>query len=250
LRTSWFLVLSFALLPWVAWAQTSTPVLPKKISAPLFLGSADKTPLDGLDVPAVPDQGPDGNALAVNEAIDAPSAGVLAQLSEPALFERIKADKKKETRINRIVWHKSGDSSYCHFRDQEGSNWYGWSDDQVFHWILMLGNRYWWHDDFAGHWLYFAKGYWWRADAQTANQLQVLVNGEYYLCRKDGTLLKDMGQDGNGEILSANGRYQGDSHHGGHGGHAGGHGGDHATNGANGASTGGNSGNTGGTAGQ
>jgi hypothetical protein len=191
--------------------------------------------------------------LEVKEAIDAPSADVLARLSTPDLFETIKADKKKETRINQTVWHTSGDSSYCHFRDQEGSNWYGWSDDQAFHWILMLGNRYWWHDDFAGHWLYFAKGYWWRLDAQTANQIQVLVNGEYYLCQKDGTLLKDMGQDGNGEILSANGRYQGDSHRGGHGGHAGGHGDNgegHSSNGSNGAANTGSSSNAGSAAGQ
>jgi hypothetical protein len=245
LKKLFFLILSFALLPWAAWSQTSTPALPKKISTPLFLSPADKTPLSALNSPAVPNKGSDGNSLEVNEAIDAPPADSVVQFSDPELFEKIKATKKKETEINRVYWHTSGDLGYGHFRDNEGNNWYGWSDGQAFHWILSLGNRYWWHDDFAGHWLYFAKNYWWRADGQSANQIQVIIDGEYYLCQRDGTILKDMGQDGNGQMLSASGRYQGDSHggRGGHGsGHGGGHGEGHSANGANAGSAGGNSG--------
>lgn len=223
-------------LPSALLAQSITPVLPQPISAPLFLRPADKTPLDALNSPAVPDQGFDGNPLGADEAIDAPPADILNQLSEPHLFESIKAAKKKEAGINQIHWHASDDLNYGHFRDKEGNNWYGWSDGQAFHWILALGNRYWWHDDFAGHWLYFAKNHWWRADGQSANQIQVIIDGEYYLCQRDGTIVKDMGQDGNGQILSGSGRYQGDFR-GGHGGHAGGHGGGHSANGSSGAGT-------------
>ncbi len=230
LKTLWFLILLFVISV-AAEAQAVTPTLPKKISAPLFLSPADKTPLNDLNSPVVPDKGEDGNPLEVNEAIDAPSADILAQFSEPEFFESIKAAKKKEAGINQIYWHTSDDLDYSHFRDKEGNNWYGWSDGHAFHWILSLGNRYWWHDDFAGHWLYFAKGNWWRADGQSANQIQVIIDGEYYLCQKDGTIVKDMGQDGNGQILSASGRYQGDSH-GGHGGH-GEHGGGYSANGSN-----------------
>ena len=201
-------------------AQTEVSPPPQKITPPIFLKPDDKTPPGGLASPAVPDQGPDRGPLSVEESIDAPQASLMAQLSDPDFFELLKETKKDETQINQVNWHVSDDIDldYCHVRDEQGNNWYGWSDGQAFHWILMTGNRFWWYDEFAGHWLYYAKNYWWRADAQSASRLQVLIGGEYYLCQKNGAILKDMGQDGSGEILSGNGPFRGDFHHGGHGG--------------------------------
>ena len=226
------LILAFALLPWVVWAQTAGAPAPKKIFPPLFLKSSDKVPLAGLSNPAVPDEGPDRSPLKVDEAIDAPATQILEELSDPDLFEILKGEKKEEPRIGQVNWHVGADFDldYCHFRDEEGNHWYGWSDGQAFDWVLMLGNRYWWRDAFAGHWLYYARNHWWRADLQTPNSLQVLIQGEYYLCQKDGTILKDMGQDGNGEILSGNGPFRGDFHHGGHS-HGEGHGSNNGPNG-------------------
>ena len=220
------LILALAFLSLGTWAQGATPA-PKKINQPLFLKSSDKVP-DQVGSPEVPKKGNDGSPIRVEEAVDAPSVDILVELSNPALFEAIKVAKKEEKKINQAYWHRNGDWEYCHLRDAEGNNWYGWNDGKAFHWVLWRGNRYWWPDSFAGHWLYYARRYWWRADLQTPNSLQVLIKGEYYLCQKDGTVSTDMGQDGNGNLESGPGSFRGDFHHGGHGhggeGHEGGHG--------------------------
>jgi hypothetical protein len=221
-------------------AQTAASPTLKKVSAPIFLKPADSTPSADLDNPQVPDRGPDGEALTLGEALDVPDSGTLRAFSDPDFFETLKSDKKKEQDILRVYWHR-GDPDFCHWRDAEGNHWYGWNDGGHFHWILMKGNRYWWHDTLAGHWLYYAKGDWWLGKPGQMDSIQVLVDGEYYLVQKDGTILKDMGQDGNGNIMSAPGRYQGDFHHGG-GGHGARSGGGHSANGSNGASATGDSG--------
>jgi hypothetical protein len=242
LRIPWFLILFFMLFSREAWSQT-TNAAPKKIHPPLFLKPTDKIPMETLNSPDVPEKGMDGNPLEINEAVDAPPADILDKLSAPGLFEVIKRAKtKEETRINQVYWHINSDLEYCHFRDGEGNHWYGWNDGQAFHWVLWRGNRYWWRDDFAGHWLYYGRDHWWRAGLQTPDSIQVLINGEYYLCQKDGTILKDMGQDGKGAIVSGNGPFRGDFH-GGHG-HGGGHGqgSGHSGTGANSSSNTGTSG--------
>jgi hypothetical protein len=220
LKTIFLLILAFALSPWAGWAQTAASA-PKKISPPLFLKPTDKTPSKALTSPAVPDKGRDGSPLDADKAITEPPAGIMARLSDPELFEALKGDKKKETRIKQVYWHAAGDWGYCHVKDVEGNHWYGWSDGKNFQWVLFRGNHYWWHDDFAGHWLYYGGGCWCRAGLQTPDQLQVVIDGEYYLCQKDGMILKDMGQDGKGAILSGNGPFRGDFHHEGHQGHGG-----------------------------
>ncbi len=222
MRISWFLFLPLALFPLEAWTQTPAPTPPKKISRPLFLKPTDKIPLGTLRSPGVPDQGRDGNPLGVDESIYAPPADILDKLSDPGLFEEIKKAKKKENQVNRIYWHTSTGWEYCHFRDEEGNHWYGWNDRKAFHWVLWRGDRYWWHDDFAGNWLYYFRGYWLRAHQQSSGDLQVLINSEYYVCQKDGTITKDMGQDGKGGIVSGNGPFRGDFHHEGNG-HGNGH---------------------------
>ena len=221
MKFSWVLILAIGLFSVEIPARGATPAL-KKISRPLFLKSADKVP-GILGNPEVPKKGSDGSPLGVTEAIDAPPVDMMKKLSDPEIFEVIKKTKKtEETRINQIYWHASGDWKYCHFRDAEGNHWYGWNDGQSFHWVLWRGNRFWWRDSFAGHWLYYFRNYWWRSELQTSNSLQVLIDGEYYLCQKDGTISTDLGRDGNGLINSGTGRFRGDFHHGGHG-HEGGH---------------------------
>jgi hypothetical protein len=220
------LVFSFWTVEGLAQAPAGPPL--KKVSPPIFLKPADSTPSADLDNPAVPGQGPDGEVLALKEALGAPDSVTLGAFSDPDFFETLKSDKKKEQDVLRVYWHR-GSPNFCHLRDAEGNQWYGWNDADQFHWIMMKGNRYWWHDTFAGHWLYYAKGNWWWGEPGRMDSIQVLVDGEYYLVQKDGAILKDMGQDGNGNIISAAGRYQGDFHHGGgghgrHGGHGGGQG--------------------------
>jgi len=205
-------------------AQTPIPTPLKKINPPLFLKPTDKTPSKGLVSPEVPELGPDRSPLKVEMSIEAPPANIMGEFSDPEFYGSLKALKKSENDIGVVNWHLNNevDFDYCHLRDEQGNHWFGWTSGDKFHWILMTGNHYWWHDEFAGHWLYFGKGHWWRADGKKVpGQLQVLVDGEYYLCQRDGQLLKDMGQDGNGQILSGNGPFRGDFHHGGHG-HGGG----------------------------
>lgn len=251
-----FLFCGILIYPLVSRSQTTVANLPKKISPVLLLKPTDKTPSGASDSPAVPEKGQGGNSLEVEEAVGAPSADAMSSFSDPVFFEALKKTKKKETQINRVYWHSDDNGDYCHLRDEAGNHWYGWSDGQKFHWVLFRGNHYWWYDSFAKHWLYFGGRYWFRTDHKNPNDLQVLINGEYYLCQKDGTVLKDMGQDGKGAIISGNGTYQGDIHHGGrdgdHGAHHGdgdhgGHGSPQPLSGTNALS---NSGNTASPAGQ
>ena len=118
-----------------------------------------------------------------------------------------------------FYWHQSGNLDYCHYVDLEGNHWYGWAEGEDFHWVLRQGHRYWWRDPMAGHWLYYERGCWWRADRQSDGLIEACVDGEYYLCDSSGEVQWDMGLDGNGDIISAPGMYQGDSRPSGHGHH-------------------------------
>jgi len=200
------------------WAQD--PTFPK-VHRPYFLQAKDKIPNDALSAPSLSLIGPKGETLDMEVNIDAPPTIALDQFSDPFVFEQVKGEKKTESTPGHFYWHSAGEQTYCHLLDQEGNHWYGWIDDGKFDWILWRGHRYWWKDPFAGLWLYYFQGSWWRADGQASNSIQVCVDGEYYLCDKRGKILKDMGQDGNGDIVSAPGTYQGDMHSGGHGGHHG-----------------------------
>jgi hypothetical protein len=192
-------------------------IAPQKINRPYFLRVKDKTPNDSLTAPTGSVEDAHGRSLDTDVNITPPDAATMDRLSDPVLFETIRKTKSTETDVNRFYWHASGDLDYCHYQDAEGNHWYVWSDDGGFNWILSRGHRYWWHDPFGKHWLYYYQGYWWRADGQTKNSIQVCMDGEYYACDSQGHVVTDMGEDGNGNIMSAPGRYRGDSHHGGHG---------------------------------
>ena len=152
-----------------AWASDAAP---KKINRPYFLRIKDKIPNDSLTAPAGSLEDANGQTLNADVNITPPDAGVMDQLSDPGLFEKIRKTKSVETAVNRFYWHSDGDLDYCHYQDMEGNHWYGWSDDGGFNWVLWRGHRYWWHDPFARHWLYYYQGYWWRADGQTHRQHQ------------------------------------------------------------------------------
>ena len=207
--------------PVLAEGQTSAKTPVKKIPSPLFLKPTDKVPPADSTSPSIPQKGPDGKPLEMTGSITAPSDDIMAKFSDPDLLESLRAADKKETRFNKIYWHLDDGWDYCHLRDAEGNHWFGWSDGGYFHWVLLKGKHYWWHDDFAECWLYYGGRYWCRAENQTPDQLQVLINGEYYLCQRDGTILKDMGQNGKGSIISNVGVSQGGSHHRNHAGHGG-----------------------------
>lgn len=214
----WVLSLFLGFTP-ALWADVSIPL--HKIHPPYFLQAKDKLPRKDLACPDIPLQGPGGQTLDVAVDITPPGPRVLDRFSSPSLFEEIQRAKASETKLQRFYWHSTpGGLDYCHFKDLEGNQWYGWGGkDSDFNWVLWRGHRFWWHDPFAGHWLYYYRGYWWRADGQEKNSIQACIHGEYYACDAKGNILEDMGQDGSGDIVSAPGRYQGDSHHGGHGGH-------------------------------
>jgi hypothetical protein len=210
---------------------------PKRVHPPYFLRSKDKIPPDSLSHPMASLVDANGQAMESKENISTPDSSVMDRLSDPGLFEEIRKTKSVETTPDRLYWHSRDDLNYCHYLDEEGNHWYGWTDEQGFNWVLWRGHRYWWHDPFAKHWLYYYQGYWWRADGQGKDSIQVCVDGEYFLSNGRGDVLSDMGQDGTGGIISAPGRYQGDMHHGGshgeghhgeggHGDGAGGNGGD------------------------
>jgi hypothetical protein len=222
MKTLWLILLAPAFCPQARAAND----VPLKIHQPYFLRANDKIPNDGLVCPSDAVKDLHGQAMDVAENIAPPDAGVMDQFSDPSLFEKIQRSKSSETAMQRFYWHSAGGLDYCHFQDMEGNHWYGWSEDGNFNWILSRGHRYWWHDPFARHWLYYYQGYWWRSDGQTGDSIEACLDGEYYACDSRGRIVTDMGQDGNGGIISAPGRYRGDSHHGGSQGegHAEGHG--------------------------
>ena len=184
--------------------------VPKNIYPPYFLRSGDKIPTAGLSNPGDLVLGPDGKPLGVREYQYPPDSTVMRKLADPDLFVEIKQAKHSERIVQQFYWHQSEGLDYCHYRDLEGNNWYGWNKDDSFNWVLWHGKRYWWRDPFAGNWLYYFQGYWWRAEGQNPQGIQVIVEGEYYLCDRSGKILQDMGQDGKGAIISASGVYQGD----------------------------------------
>jgi hypothetical protein len=190
-------------------AVRGSPV-PVKITAPRFLGPRDARPLKGLNSPGSSVLGPDGKNMDVREGIHAPGNDRMASFAGPELYEAMRGLKSSEKGIQRFQWHRGPGRLYCHYRDVEGNHWFGWAEGRVFHWILWRGRRLWWKDPLANHWLYYDRGYWWRPGGQKKGTIQVCLDGEYYLCAKDGTLLGDEGGDGNGAIVSPAGRYQGD----------------------------------------
>lgn len=232
---SWMKKFSMAclILAAAASARAGNSAAPAKVHWPYFLTAQDKVPRKSLACPDVPSQGPGGEDWDAQASITPPDRAVLDQFSSPALFEDIQRQKTPETKIQHPYWHTaSGGLDYCHFQDLEGNHWYGWSGgDGNFNWVLWKGHRFWWRDTFASHWLYYFQGYWWRSDGQAPHSIQVCIGGEYYACDGQGNLLKDMGQDGSGDIISAPGRYQGDRHGGHGGGGHGGHGGQGAPSG-------------------
>ena len=217
-RSFFLLLVLFGILAATALADPkSFPALP----VPRFLFPKDPIPMKSLEDPGYVLVEPDGKTQEVQVDFLAPPADALDLFSDPGLFEQIHKAHLSEAKVKHFYWHAEGDLTYCHLMDIEGNHWYGWSEGGNFHWILWRGHRYWWHDSFAGHWLYYYRGLWWRADGQDKGQIQACVNGEYYLCDKDGNVLKDMGEDGEGNLLSApNLRHHG-GHHGGSGGHGG-----------------------------
>jgi hypothetical protein len=218
MKTLWGCTLGLGI--WAcAWAADNVP---QKVHPPYFLRAKDKIPNESLISPAVSVKNAKGKIIEVKQNITPPDPGIMDLLSDPLLFEEILRTKADETTAQRFYWHSAGDFDYCHYKDLEGNNWYGWSDDLGFNWILSKGHRYWWRDPFAGNWLYYFQGYWWRSDGQTRKKIQVCINGEYYLSDHNGHILKDMGPDGNGLIVSAPGQYQGDFQRGAGEGRAGG----------------------------
>jgi hypothetical protein len=211
MKTLWLFVLIFTFCPGSRAANDA----PLKVHPPYFLRAKDKVPNDSLICPSVSVMDANGQTMDVEENIAPPGAGAMDQLSDPSLFEEIRRTKSSETTPERFYWHSDDGLDYCHYQDMEGNHWYGWADGEDFNWILSRGHRYWWQDPFAKHWLYYYQGYWWRSDGQTKDSIQVCVDGEYYACDSRGRVVTDMGQDGNGGITSAPGRYRGDSHHGG-----------------------------------
>jgi hypothetical protein len=212
MKNLWLAVLALSLPAFVvAHAPASSPT---KVTPPRLL----KVPGRETASPGTSVQGADGTDLDVEESVQAPEADRMAIFTDPALFEAVKKAKKAERTVGTFFWHSANGLDYCHYRDMEGDHWYGWDEDGKMYWVLWRGNRYWWKDTFAGLWLYFDRGYWWRGDGQKDGQAQVYIDGEYYLCGRDGGILADEGQDGQGLINSGQGRFRGD-YHGGHGGH-------------------------------
>lgn len=191
------------------------------LPAPRFLFPKDPIPMKNLEDPGNFVVEPDGKTQEVKVDFQAPPADALNLFSDPGLFEQIDKKHSSENTVRQFYWHSEGDLAYCHLMDIEGNHWYGWSEGGNFHWILWRGHRYWWHDHFAGHWLYYYQGVWWRSDGQDKGQIQACVNGEYYLCDRNGKILNDMGEDGEGNLLSA----PNSGKRGGHHGHGGGRGG-------------------------
>lgn len=224
MKTVWVWGCLFGLVQGV-WADSSAPV--QKLHQPYFLQAKDKIPRNDLACPDVNLQGPDGKPLDLQVNIQPSGSKTMDLFSAPGIFEAIQRQRPSETTPQRFYWHELDEMEFCHFEDLEGNHWYGWKDDVEgkFNWVLWRGHRYWWHDAFAGHWLYYYQGVWWRADGQSKNSIQANLNGEYYACDAQGRILGDMGAEGDGDIVSAPGRYQGDSAkgggHGGHGAHAG-----------------------------
>lgn len=200
-RLLWFFF--FGLVPFVL-AQSA----PVSLVKPRFLTLSDKVPSGSSLIPPIPLADARQKKIRSTETILPPDPGTMTLFSDPDLFETIKADKKKEREFQHFYWHQAEALDYCHYRDLQGDHWYGWVDGDHFDYVLWRGNRFWWRDPFADHWLYYYRGVWWRADGQDALTLQGCVGGEYYLCDRTGKVLKDMGADGQGLIVSAPGVYQ------------------------------------------
>jgi hypothetical protein len=203
-------ILAFMLFNGLGAAKT-----PEKVPQPYFLLPGDKVPNENLSSPGPHLRDVEGKYLEREEGITPPGQAAMELFSDPGLFAELKNGKKVEGIPGKFSWHSAQGLDYCHHKDLEGNHWYGWIEGGKLFWILGRGERFWWRDAFAGHWLYYFHGDWWRCDGQTRDSIQVCVGGEYYLCDGRGKILKDMGQDGNGGIVSAPGRYRGDFHQGG-----------------------------------
>ncbi len=128
---------------------------------------------------AVPRQGPDGSAFTAKAVSWAPRADRMAVLRNPALLRNVEDLTRRETVRGRYYWHRDRGHDFCHYYDDWGFHWYGWTWGGDFHWTRYHANRWWWYDTRFDRWCWWHGGYWWWQDPVRVNVIYVYDDGRY-----------------------------------------------------------------------
>ena len=160
-----------------------TPDETIRIPKPIILDGSDRlSDSEYHSIPKAPPKGPDGNPWKIETYEQTPRGAAMAQLEEPAFFNRIMDWNKSETKPRVYYWHLFNGTDYCHLRDLAGNQWFGWAEGSAFRWALYHSGHFWWRDNYAERSLYFDRGYWWWQGLRK-NQFQVyLEDGDYHIC--------------------------------------------------------------------
>lgn len=134
-----------------------------------------------------PTQGPDRrslNATAVSPRHfnDPIVRDHMALVATAGWHDRIASFNASEREANHYYWHKDNSFNYCHYRDNEGYNWYGWYVGDQFFWNRYYSGRWWWYDSDYDRWCFWNEGYWWWQDPYHVGDLYCYNDDSYIPC--------------------------------------------------------------------
>jgi hypothetical protein len=148
-----------------------------------------------LEVPHPPQLGPDGKILRTVEDTGVPEGDALGSLTGIAFVQQIERFNQRENQPEKYHWHTTSTGwRFCHYRDYEGNDWYGWNGDEKFQWVLCWNGHFWWKDTIAERWLCFDKGNWWWPESGDSQRVWVYHYGSYYLCDANGAVMDEKGE--------------------------------------------------------
>jgi hypothetical protein len=103
----------------------------------------------------------------------------MAALRDPARLRSLENLTRHETARGRYYWHRDRGYDFCHYYDDWGYHWYGWTWGGNFHWTRYHSNRWWWYDSRFDRWCWWNNGYWWWQDPVRVNVIYVYDEGRY-----------------------------------------------------------------------
>ena len=120
-----------------------------------------------------------------------------------AFTSQINTMNATENRVGQYYWHNYNGTSYCHYYDHWGCNWYGWYFGGSCFWTQFYWGNWWWCDPFYDRWCYWNDGWWWWDDPYHVNVVYVYNDGQYVPAGADNPNLSAP-ENGNGGVYRSN----------------------------------------------
>lgn len=130
----------------------------------------------------LPSTGPDGQAFKAKTWKNVNQVTVknhMRTVESTTIINQINIYNTKETKRNEYYWHTDNGLRYCHYNDNWGQHWYGWSIGVNFFWTRYYSNNWWWYDSAYDRWCYWHNGWWWWRDPVNVRVVYIYDNDHY-----------------------------------------------------------------------